>query len=46
MNKHEVSYETPITVVLELRFENTLLTVSSQGNDILPGTIDEWPDML
>ena len=46
MNKKQSLYEAPMTDILVVRFEESLLTVSNQNNTIQNATIDEWGDEL
>ncbi len=46
MKKIKELYCSPNTTVLVVRFEDTLLTVSTDGNTIRSASIDEWSDEL
>ena len=46
MNKTKQGYVAPLSELLVVRFEESLLTVSNQNNTINNATIDEWGDEL
>ena len=46
MNKKKSLYEAPTTDILVVRFEGSLLLVSTQSNRIQNATIDSWEDEL
>lgn len=46
MNKIKSLYEAPTIDILEVQFEESVLTVSNQNNTIENATIDEWEDVL
>ena len=46
MNKIKSLYEAPTTDILVVRFEESLLVVSTQSNTIQNATIDEWEGEL
>ena len=46
MNRNKSTYERPKCDLLVVRFEQSLLTVSTQGNTIQSATYDAWEDEL
>ena len=46
MNKEKLTYLSPETETLVVRFEESLLTLSTQNNTIKNATIDEWGEEL
>ena len=46
MNKIKSLYEAPTIDILEVQFEESVLTVSNQNNTINYATIDEWGSEL
>ena len=46
MNKIKLEYEAPSCDLLVVRFEEGILTVSTQQNTINNATIDEWEEEL
>ena len=46
MNKNKLTYLSPETETLVVRFEGNLLTVSAQGNTIQNATYDAWDEEL
>ena len=46
MNKTKQGYVAPLSDLLVVRFEENLLTLSTQGNTIQNATIDAWEDEL